>query len=102
MVRAFQCTIVIGISCIYISINRRGYLYVYRRVDENGPRTTMTESCFKETFQHLNCLGKLVFQYMPQIKHFNLGRGVLVKNRLPVSVVPGTNNHPGRDGLGPK
>ena len=27
-------------------------LYVCRRLDDFGPRTTMTGSCFKETFQH--------------------------------------------------
>ena len=53
----------------------------------NFDKDDYDRGCFKETFQHWNCWGKLVFQYMPQIKHFNLGRGVLVKNRLPVSPV---------------
>ena len=73
-------------------------------MDEFRPKTTMAGSCFKETFQHWNCLEKLVFQYMRQIKHFNLARGVLLKNRLPVIlyIVPDTKNTRGRDGLGPK
>ena len=47
-------------------------LYIYQLVEEDicmyavgwmefGPRTTMTGSCFKETFQHWNFWEKLVF-----------------------------------------